>query len=129
MDLNVHLLLLHYRIAAGNGLGSGEGDTGRHAAMPTIREEETAGALRPADPSPVNATNNNAEEILPTDRTDDELLKFADELEKECLTDAKQEEDGADACQTNTEMPNDFDLFDPDAKNGEYTLSMLSLIT
>ena len=111
-----------YRIPSGNGAGSREGDTGRHGAMPTIKEEESAGApMTPADPSPVNATNNNAEDVLPTDRTDEELFKFVEDLEKEGLTDAKEE--CVEVCQTNTEMSNDFDLFDPDAKNGKYNYS------
>ena len=99
-------------------MGKSESDTTRPAAMPTIQEEGGPAASQPADPSPVNVTNNNAEDIPPTDQTEAELQKIAEELEKEGLTEYKEAE-CVDECQ-NFDLPNYTDLFDPDAKIGKF---------
>ena len=91
--------------------------------MPTIQEEGAPAASQPADPSPINVTNNNAEDIPATDQTEVELQKIAEELEKEGLTEFKEAE-CVEGCQ-NPDLPNylDLDLFDPDAKIGRFFFS------
>ena len=88
---------------------------------PQYKKKGVPAASQPGDPSPVNVTNNNAEDIPPTDQTGAErsrLQKIAEELEKEGLTEFKEAE-CLDECQ-NFDLPNYTDLFDPDAKFGKF---------
>ena len=87
--------------------------------MPTIQEEAPAAHITDIDAVGVNlnVTNNNREDAPSTCRSDEEFLKR--------VTEEVLGEDIEPKSQINPEMPNDLDLFDLDAKDGERKINYI----